>query len=280
MTGKEFFKKRPAVTALVFLVVIAAAAFVIPLFSNVSYSGQDPEIRNLAPSLSHLFGTDKFGRDIFIRVCWGVRISLCIGIGSACINTVLGTVLGGMAGYLGGIWDRLITQIMDVIAAIPSLLYVVLIMLAFGSSVHSILLGICVAGWISTARMVRGEVQRLRAMDFCTAAEVSGNGTWRMLFYHLFPNLRGMLVVNLTILIPEAIFTEAFLSFVGIGISAPMASLGTLIQDARSQMFLYPYQLLIPAGVLCILILALHILGHGLEESLEDGRRSGTYEGA
>ena len=156
----------------------------------------------------------------------------------------------------------------DVIDAIPSLLYVILITLVMGANVGSILLGICISGWIDLARIVRGEVQRLKTREFCTAARLAGAGAGRILLRHLLPNAAGPVIVNLTFMIPKAIFTEAFLSFVGVGISAPVASLGTLIQDARSQMQVYPSQMLFPILVLCILILSMNFIGAGLEQSV------------
>lgn len=259
---------RLFLTGLVLLVLLALLAVLVPALSPYSHTGQNAEIQNAAVSFAHPFGTDKFGRDIFVRVWYGARISLTVGIGSALICGVIGILFGSAAGYAGGRKDMLLMRAADVIDAIPSLLYVILITLVMGANVGSILFGICISGWIDLARIVRGEVQRLKTREFCTAARLAGAGTGRILFKHLLPNAAGPVIVNLTFMIPKAIFTEAFLSFVGVGISAPVASLGTLIQDARSQMQVYPSQMLFPILILCILILSMNFMGAGLEQSV------------
>ncbi|MCI6468254.1 MAG: ABC transporter permease [Faecalicatena sp.] len=259
---------------LVLLTILMLLAVLVPAFSPYSHTKQSVEIQNAASTLSHPFGTDKFGRDIFVRVWYGTRISLTVGMGSALICGMIGIVYGSIAGYWGGKMDLLMMRAADVIDAIPSLLYVILIMLVMGANVGSILFGICISGWIELARIVRGEVQRLKLREFSMAARLAGAGTGRILWRHLLPNAAGPIIVNLTFMIPKAIFTEAFLSFVGVGISAPDASLGTLIQDARSQMQVYPSQMLYPILVLCILIFSMNLVGAGLERymrQMEEG---------
>ena len=248
------------------LTVLFLLALFVPILSPYSYETQNADIRNIPASFAHLFGTDKFGRDLFVRVWFGTRISLMVGIGSACICGVIGVLYGSVAGYAGGRIDMLLMRMADIIDAIPSLLYVILIMLVMGANVGSILLGICISGWIELARIVRGEIRKLKAMEFCTAARMAGVKAGRLLGKHLLPNAAGPIIVNLTFLIPKAIFTEAFLSFVGVGIAAPVASLGTLISDARSQIQIYPSQMLYPIAVLCILILSVNLIGTGLEQ--------------
>ncbi len=259
---------------LVLLTILMLLAVLVPAFSPYSHTKQSVEIQNAASTLSHPFGTDKFGRDIFVRVWYGTRISLTVGMGSALICGMIGIVYGSIAGYWGGKMGLLMMRAADVIDAIPSLLYVILIMLVMGANVGSILFGICISGWIELARIVRGEVQRLKLREFSMAARLAGAGTGRILWRHLLPNAAGPIIVNLTFMIPKAIFTEAFLSFVGVGISAPDASLGTLIQDARSQMQVYPSQMLYPILVLCILIFSMNLVGAGLERymrQMEEG---------
>lgn len=271
--GNAGVRQHPAgnrlfLTGLTLLLLLALLAVLVPALSPYSHTEQNAEIQNAVISSAHPFGTDKFGRDIFVRVWYGTRISLTVGIGSALICGGIGILSGSAAGYAGGRTDMLLMRAADVIDAIPSLLYVILITLVMGSNVGSILFGICISGWIDLARIVRAEVQRLKTREFCTAARLAGAGTGRILFQHLLPNAAGPVIVNLTFLIPKAIFTEAFLSFVGVGISAPAASLGTLIQDAKSQMQVYPSQMLFPILVLCILILSMNFMGAGLEQSV------------
>lgn len=264
MKQKKWMRNKMLTAGLFLLSVIVVLAVFVPLLSERSYSDQNEAVRNLGSSFQYWFGTDKFGRDIFVRVWYGARISLSVGIGSALICGVAGVLIGSLSGYAGGLWDMICMRAVDLIDAIPSLLYVILITLTFGANAGSILLGICISGWIETARIVRGEVLRLKQQDFCTASRLSGAGTGRILFRHLIPNIAGTIIVTLTFSVPKAIFTEAFLSFLGIGISAPAASLGTLISDARSQMRLYPYQILYPILILCLLILSLNLIGTGI----------------
>lgn len=157
-------------------------------------------------------------------------------------------------------------RIGDIISSIPSMIYVILIMLAAGSGPGSIILGLCVAGWVDMARIVRGEILRLKEADYACAAKMEGLSSMRILFRHLLPNAAGPILVNLIFLIPQAIFTESFLSFLGVGIAAPAASLGTIIQEARSQMVLYPWQMACPLVVLCVMLLCLNAVGSVLED--------------
>lgn len=253
---------------LILLGVMIIMALVVPVLSPYGYATQNPYISNTGSSLSHLFGTDKFGRDIFVRVWYGARISLLVGFASAVVNLVVGVMAGAIGGYMGSLADSVIMGIANVISAIPSLLYVILIMLVGGNNIRSILIGICISGWVGTARIVRGEIRSLKEMEFVMAARVSGISKGRILLRHLLPNILRPVLVNAIFLVPQAIFTEAFLSFVGIGIAAPMASLGTLINDGRSQMHTFPSQIIYPVLVLCIIIFALHMIGSGLEEKL------------
>ena len=240
-------------------------AVLVPLFWPFSYSEQNGDIRNQAFSLTHWFGTDRFGRDLFARVWYGAGISLLVGISSTLINGILGILAGAFSGWMGGAADMVLMRIGDIISSIPSMIYVILIMLAAGSGPGSIILGLCVAGWVDMARIVRGEILRLKETDYACAAKMEGLSSMRILFRHLLPNAAGPILVNLIFLIPQAIFTESFLSFLGVGIAAPAASLGTIIQEARSQMVLYPWQMACPLVVLCVMLLCLNAVGSVLE---------------
>lgn len=241
-------------------------AVLVPLFWPFSYSEQNGDIRNQAFSLTHWFGTDRFGRDLFARVWYGAGISLLVGISSTLINGILGILAGAFSGWMGGAADMVLMRIGDIISSIPSMIYVILIMLAAGSGPGSIILGLCVAGWVDMARIVRGEILRLKETDYACAAKMEGLSSMRILFRHLLPNAAGPILVNLIFLIPQAIFTESFLSFLGVGIAAPAASLGTIIQEARSQMVLYPWQMACPLVVLCVMLLCLNAVGSVLED--------------
>lgn len=263
---------RQALAGCMILGIWILFAVLVPVFWPWSYSEQNAEIQNQAMSMTHLFGTDKFGRDIFARVWYGAGISLMIGIASALINGCVGVLYGAAAGYAGKHADMVMMRIADIISSIPSMLYVILITLAAGAGAGSMILGLCVAGWIDMARIVRGEIQRLKETDFAAAARMEGVPRIRILWRHLLPNAAGPILVNLIFLIPQAIFTEAFLSFLGVGLEPPAASLGTIIQEARSQMLVYPNQMVCPLVVLCVMLLALNAVGTAVEGQLRRGK--------
>lgn len=263
---------RQALAGCMILGIWILFAVLVPVFWPWSYSEQNAEIQNQAMSMTHLFGTDKFGRDIFARVWYGAGISLLIGIASALINGCVGVLYGAAAGYAGKHADMVMMRIADIISSIPSMLYVILITLAAGAGAGSMILGLCVAGWIDMARIVRGEIQRLKETDFAAVARMEGIPRIRILWRHLLPNAAGPILVNLIFLIPQAIFTEAFLSFLGVGLEPPAASLGTIIQEARSQMLVYPNQMVCPLVVLCVMLLALNAVGTAMEGQLRRGK--------
>lgn len=263
---------RQALAGCIILGVWILLSVLVPLFWPWSYSEQNAELQNQAVSLPHLFGTDKFGRDIFARVWYGAGISLLIGIVSSLINGCVGVLYGAVAGYAGKYVDMVMMRIADIIASIPSMLYVILITLVTGAGAGSIILGLCVAGWIDMSRIARGEIMRLKETDFAAAARMEGLPPLRILWRHLLPNAAGPILVNLIFLIPQAIFTEAFLSFLGVGLAAPAASLGMIIQEARSQMLLYPNQMVCPLIVLCVMLLALNTVGTAIERQLQRGK--------
>ena len=264
------FRRDPLATAgLVTLFLIAALAIFGPVFSHYTYDGQDIASQNQWPSMLHWFGTDKFGRDIFIRTLYGARISLSIGFVTAIINFFIGTIYGGIAGYFGGRIDMVMMSIVDFLIGIPSLLYIILIMMFLGNTLQSILLALCLTYWTGTARMVRSQVLSLKNQEFALAAQAIGSSDLRILFRHLIPNSMGPIIVTISFLIPTAIFSEAFLSFLGIGIQVPMASWGTLASEAIPSLFSYPYQMLIPTLAISITMFALNFIGDGLRDALD-----------
>ena len=255
------FRKNEKITVgLILLLLCIFLAVLVPALSPWTSTEMHADIRSQGMSFAH-----PFGRDLFVRVWCGVRISLCVGLASALLNGALGVLYGAASGYAGKTADNILMRIADIVASVPSLLYVILIMMVLGANEVSILVGLCISGWIETARIVRGEVMRIKEREFVLASRLAGAGPLRIFLTHLLPNAAGPIVVSLTFLVPQAIFTEAFLSFMGVGIPAPRASLGTMIQAARSQ---YPYQMLIPTVVLCILILSLNLIGAGLEAKI------------
>ena len=265
---ESFSRNRLALVGLILLAVLVCAAIFGPMLSPYPYDGMDAMSRNQSSSAAHWFGTDQMGRDVLTRVLYGARVSLLVGFASTALNLVIGVLYGSIAGYVGGRVDMVMMRIVDVIYAVPAMIYMILLMLIFGSNIYSVMLGICVNGWINMARIVRSQVMSLKEQEFSVAAFVIGASRKRILFRHLLLNSLGPIIVTVTLMIPQAIFTEAFLSFIGIGISAPMASLGTLAQDAKMLMNVYPMQMVWPVLVICIVIFSLNFIGEGLETAL------------
>lgn len=269
----RFKKNKLALFGLIFLTVLIIGAILVPMLSPFDYESQDILNRNALPSLAHPFGTDKLGRDIFVRVMYGARISLAVGFSTAAINLVIGIIYGGISGYVGGKVDMVMMRIIDVIYAVPTLLYIVLILMIFGNSIYSMMLAICLTSWIGMARQVRTQVMSLKEMEFALAARVIGASDWRILIKHLIINALGPIIVTLTMMVPSAIFTEAFLSFVGIGIDPTIPSWGKLANDCRALIFSYPIQIIWPVAAICLTTLSLNFVGDGVGEALQLKRR-------
>ena len=269
----RFKKNKLALAGLAFLIVITILAITVPMFSPFEYDMMDLTSVNLLPSFTHPMGTDKFGRDIFVRIMYGARISLSVGFASAFICLVIGIVYGGIAGYVGGKVDMILMRIVDILYSIPTLLIVILIMLIFGSNIVSILIGLCATSWMGMARLVRAQVLTLKEQEFALAAYVLGASKMRILFKHLIINCMGPIIVNVTLMVPSAIFTEAFLSFVGIGISAPAASWGTLANEARSLIESQPIQIIWPVASICITMLSLNFIGDGVADAFDPKKK-------
>lgn len=266
---------KVALISLIVVIIVTIFAIVTPLISKYAYDATDLSMTNAKPSMEHLMGTDKLGRDLFVRLAYGARYSLIIGVAAAVINLVIGVVYGGIAGFFGGTIDNIMMRIVDVLYSIPSIIYVVLLMALFkeanigGSGLIPIILALSISYWVGMARIVRGDILQLKQQEFVLAARTLGASKFRILFRHLIPNCIGSIIVTMTLLVPSAIFTEAFLSFLGLGINAPLASLGTLCNDAMSAIYLYPYQLFFPAAMICLIILSFNMLGDGLTEALD-----------
>ena len=264
------FRRNPlALGGLIFLIIMIVLAIVVPEVSPYQFDSQDLANRNALPSFQHLFGTDKLGRDIFVRVMYGARVSLSIGFATAAINLVIGILYGGISGYVGGKVDMVMMRIVDIIYAVPSLIYVVLILLVFGDSIGSMMLAICLTSWIGMARQVRAQIMSLKEMEFSLAAKVIGASNSRILIRHLVINALGPIIVSLTMMVPGAIFTEASLSFVGIGLNPAIPSWGKLANDCRQLIFTQPLQIIWPVGAISLTILALNFVGDGIGEAFQ-----------
>lgn len=224
---------------------------------------------NMSPDGEHWFGTDALGRDLWARVWAGARISLMIGLVSAVMQMTLGILVGGAAGYFGGVIDLVVMRVTEILDSIPFLVFVILIMMVVGSGVVPLIIAFAITGWIAMARLVRGQVLQLKEQEFMLAAKSMGAGSFRLIVKHLIPNMIGVLIVTLTMKIPEAIFSEAFLSYIGIGVMPPQTSWGQLANQGAQSMQIYPYQLFIPAFFISTMMLSLQIFGDGLRDALD-----------
>lgn len=261
---QRFKVNRLAVVGAGIIAVMIVLAIIGPMISPYTYADQSLVDANQSPSLSHWFGTDTLGRDIYTRVMYGARISLTIGIVAALLNLVIGVIYGGIAGYFGGKIDRIMMAIVDVLYGIPLLLYVILLMVVIGPGLTSIFITLGIAYWLNMARIVRSQIVKVREEEYIIAAETMGIPKWRILWRHILPNCVGPIIITLTLAIPDAIFTEAFLSFIGLGVNAPMASWGVLASDGISSMRSYPFQLIFPALAISVTMLGFVFLGDGL----------------
>lgn len=253
--------------ALVAAVVILALAG--PAISSHSYWAQDLDRTNQSPGAEHLFGTDSLGRDLFVRVMMGGRISLLVSVITTFTSCAAGILYGGFAGYVGGRADNFMMRVVDIIWTIPLMLYAILLMVWLGTGLHNILIAIGLVYWVNMARIVRGQIMNLKEQEFVLAALVQGASSWRVLTRHLIPNSMGPILVTATMMIPGAVFTESFLSFIGLGISAPLASWGSLCSDAMGALRSYPYQLFFPAIFICVTMLGFNFVGDGLRDALD-----------
>jgi len=240
-----------------------------PYMRPFDYAHQDLFNTNKPFSKVHWFGTDYLGRDLFVRVWMGARVSLFIGVTIAFLDAVIGVTYGGIAGYFGGQVDNIMMRIVDILYGIPYLILVILLMVVMGQGLWTIITAMVMTGWVGMARIVRGQVLQLKEQEFVLAAKTLGASPGRIILRHLIPNALGPIIVSMTFDVPNAIFSEAFLSYIGLGIRAPLASWGTLANDATQVLLMYPMQLFIPGFFISVTMLAFNMLGDGLRDALD-----------
>ncbi|WP_427340261.1 ABC transporter permease [Caloranaerobacter sp. DY30410] len=262
-------ENKLAIASMIILILLMLLSVVGPYMQPYTYDEQDFMSINKPPSAEHWFGTDALGRDIFVR-CWmGARVSLFIGFMTAILNFTIGVIYGGVSGYLGGNVDIVMMRIIDIIFSIPQMLWVILLMVVIGQGLHTIIIAFAISGWGGMARLVRGQVLQLKEMEFVLAAKTLGADGWRIITKHLIPNSMGPIIISITFAVPGAIFSEAFLSYIGLGLPLPLASWGTLASDGSKVLLIHPYQLFFPSLLISITMLAFNLLGDGLRDALD-----------
>ncbi len=270
---RRFRGNKVAMVSSIILLIIILMAIFQPMFSPYDYDTNDLFSINQAPSAEHIFGTDDLGRDIFVR-CWeGARVSLAIAFVVAILNGTIGILYGGIAGYFGGAADNIMMRFCELIASIPQMLWVVLLILIMKPGVLPIIIAIAVTGWIGMARLFRGQVFQLKESEFVMASRTMGAGSIWIIFKHLLPNAMSPIIISMANAIPGAIFSEAFLSYIGLGIPLPMASWGVLASNGANKLLSYPYQLFFPALLICITMLCFNLMGDGLRDALDPRMR-------
>lgn len=266
---RRFSRDRLAVVGLALVVLIVGLAVLAPVLAPAGYDHQVYENAYLFPSIDHPMGTDGLGREVWARVLYGAQVSLFVGIVSQVWAFLIGVVTGGLAGYFGGWVDYTIMRIVDATAAFPSLLFAILIIAVIGSGLWPVLIAIGITNWVTTARITRAQFLQLRQSEFITAARVVGLSNRRIVIRHLFPNSASPLIITLTLGIPAAIFTEAGLSFLGLGISPPVPSWGQMVGEGYQYLGYYWYLAVFPAIALALLMLGFTWAGDGLRDAFD-----------
>ena len=272
---RNFCKNRVAVVSLGVIVLLILLVLFGPMLNEYDYYSNNYAAINHAPNAEHWFGTDTLGRDLWTRVWEGGRVSMLIALLATLRPDALGMMIGGISGYFGGKIDTFIMRAIDVLMGIPSLIYMILLMLVFGSgNVLTLVIAMSLTGWMGSARATRGMILQLKGRDFVVASRTLGAPAWWIILKRLIPNTLGIRVVSITMSIPSAIFYEAFLSYIGLGITPPAPSWGQLIKAAGENFRYYPYQFVIPCAMVGITMLCFNLVGDGLRDALDPRLRS------
>ena len=266
---RNFFKNKLAVSSLIILIIIILIVILGPFFNNYQYDKSNYIIKNLKPSIDHWFGTDELGRDIFVRVCIGGRISLLIGIISAAINLIIGIIYGGICAYYGGIVDDIIMRIVEIILCVPTLIIILLIYMILTPSIAGLIIAMSLTGWCTVAKIVRAQLLQLKEQDYILAAHALGATSARIISKHLIGNLINTAIVIISLEIPLVMLNEATLSYIGFGVQAPNLSWGVVAHQSQFAFIFYPYQTFIPAAFIAITIICFNFIGDGLQNVLD-----------
>ena len=267
---RRYKENKIALVALILLVILVIMVIIGPSLSGYAFEEIDPAHKNALPSSEHWFGTDELGRDIFARVWIAGRVSLSIGLFGAFISSFVGTIYGGISAYFGGMVDTIMMRIVEILMSIPYLIIVILIMVITDSkSLFTLMVALTITGWCNISRIVRGQILQLKSQEFVMAAEALGVRPFKIILRHLIPNTLGVIIVAITFDIPGYIFSEAFLSYIGLGIQPPNTSWGALASAAQQKFMFYPYQLFFPAALIAITMLCFTLIGDGLRDALD-----------
>ena len=288
---RRFCRNKLAICMLILLTVIVLGAVLGPIVSPYTYKGQTRDVRQ-GSSMEHPFGTDKLGRDIFVRVMYGTRISLTVGFVTMLLVSLIGITYGGIAAYLGGWWDNLMMRFVDLMMTIPSMLIIIILsvslheplmamltnprfatMASLGSGMISIFLVLALFNWLGMARAVRGALLMNRTQEYVLASEAMGARSKWVITRHMLPNSIGVIIISATGIVPSAIMTESFLSFIGLGVAAPIPSLGSMANDALNGVVSFPMNMVYPAALISLIILCFNVLGDALRDALDPRMR-------
>ena len=262
-------QNKVATASLIILILIALMTVVGQYINGFEFQITNNDLVNKGPDMKHWFGTDNLGRDIFSRVWAGGRVSIIIGILGAIIDTVVGSIYGGISGFFGGLVDDVMMRIVEILSSIPYLVVVILVSLIFHKGMFAIIIAMTITGWVSMARLVRGQLLQIKEQEYVLAATALGASPSRIIAKHLLPNTLGIMIVAITFDIPSFIFGEAFLSYLGQGIQSPNTSWGALAAAAQPNLMFYPYQLFFPALFISLTMLSFTLLGDGLRDALD-----------
>jgi len=267
---RRFRENKIATVAFIILLILGFMVIFGPHISGYEYEQIDREAINEAPSSDHWFGTDKLGRDMFARVWQGGRVSMIIGITGAFISAFVGSIYGGISGYFGGRVDDIMMRIVEILISVPYLIVVILLSVVLQSkSLGTLLLAMTITGWVGMARLVRGQVLQVKSQEFVMAAQGLGVSSWRIIRKHVIPNVLSVVIVSVTFSVPGYIFSEAFLSFIGLGIQPPNTSWGALAASAQTSYTFYPYLMFFPALMIALTMLSFTLMGDGLRDALD-----------
>ena len=265
----RFMRNKAAMISLCVLTIMTLAVVFLPIFSQYAYDDTDWYALHEAPSLTHLFGTDSLGRDLFVRTLVGGRISLMVGILGALVAVVIGTLYGATSGFVGGKVDRVMMRFIEILYAVPFMFLVIVLVTFFGRNIILIFVAIGAIAWLDMARIVRGQTLSLRSKEFIEAAHVCGVSKWGIITRHIVPNVLGIVAIYSTLLIPSMILTESFLSFLGLGVQEPMTSWGALLQEGSQTMEVAIWQLIFPAFFMVVTLFCFNYVGDGLRDALD-----------